>query len=194
MGVMFGMTFLTVFSALLAVNVSRDVLVGIEDQFKKNEILSDLFSKEPIEAPAKVRQQADELCLFINELKDELMVNSGNNPDDYQHSNIHNADRTDAVKIVLNTKENPLGELKYKISEFKTTVETSKIASKDLRNLSDAILNIEDRQVGDNPANIVSCEYYHFGSSQLIIALDMLSRIDRNVRFIESELSYSSSI
>ena len=188
MGVMFGMTFLTVFSALLSVNVGYNVLLGVENQFKRNEIIIEYSEVKPLGVTQTIKQKSDELCAFVDELKEELLIKSENNPEDIQNGNIYKLDDTEIVINVLYSNENPLWELKSKIVEFKKEVEISGLACAELLSLTNEILNVENKPVGNKANETIPWEYYYFGNSRLIFALDALSRIERNVRFIEQEL------
>jgi hypothetical protein len=189
MGIIFGLTFLTVFSALLAVNAGADILNNIEDQFKGNEMFIETLSIDSENTPTSIHQKSDELCLFIGELKSKLLTMSGNSTEDLSIADILNQDDTKLAHQLFFSDEDALHSLKSKITDFKQALSSSDLASKELVKLSNEILDVDDKNVEDEQSLKATWEAYYFGNSRLIIALNVLSRIERNVRFIEGELT-----
>jgi hypothetical protein len=187
MGVMFGLTFLAVMSSMLAINVSGSVLKEFEIQFNSNQtLIENVYAKSKNKSNTPVDIKANEICNSIDGLKHQLLLASGNQTDSLTSRDLMSTNSTLAPKQVFCIKEGEnLNLLKQQILSFKETLKDSN--QKDLIELSNQLLNVEDELYGDNNEVTVSWEEHRFRDINLVMALDYLTRIERNVRFIQSE-------
>ena len=196
MGIMFGLTFITVFSAMLSINPTYSVLRGIENEFLNNEQMittltpeSDEYSHSDIKI---VKQKIINLQLLIIQIKKELLLASGNNPVVNQSTNLIYLDNKEFPYEVLYHHNNLPIELKNKIAGLQETLASSNIIDKDLKELSANLLNIDDKfELNSNTGKaneIISWEDHYFSNNNLVVILNILTRIERNAKFIEHEL------
>ncbi|OFX45348.1 MAG: hypothetical protein A2046_00040 [Bacteroidetes bacterium GWA2_30_7] len=194
LGIMFGLTFLAVFSVLLALNISKGVLNNIAlDTIKKDNDTKIYLAKSLAMAEKNgIKQKSAELCDYIDLLKCEIIsaaeeIKFENNKlsPDFDIQSINNMDNTDIPEYVL-FRKNGVGELsvlKQKIYAYQKDIQ--EFENKDLQLLSNSLFDISDKNIN---GQIYSWEQSKFPSNYLIIAIDVLSRIQRNVRFVESEI------
>ncbi len=184
MGIMFGMVFLTVFSALLAVNISATVVNSFEGQYKHNQNLVDNIYNESSSNDTQVQQKADDLNKFIEEIKTQLLAATNNN----LNSELHSLDNTKTTLHVLfhYNDVNNIDILKSKIRAFNEAVLSSDKANDELKKMAEIMFNVEDI-ITDN-GNEYRWEDEEFFNYYLVIVLDALTRLESNVKFVEHEL------
>ena len=200
LGMMFGLTFLAVFSVLLALTISKQVLrsgitkVNInENSVAYNEALSKNFNTNEA-----VKKSSDELCTYIDDLKCQLLIATDNDnlcsnnkiktgPELWQMTQLD-------VKIYPNIAlDSKIEELKSKIGTYhKTLIENGKMSS-ELTELCATIFNVENTQdpKTTDQSILISWEEREFGNKQLIFVIDGLTEIQSNVRLVEAEIALS---
>lgn len=186
MGIMFGLTFLAVMSSMLAINVSSSLLKEFEIQYISNQNLIEKVYADNNQKQTAIDNQAKEICESIASLKGELLLASGNKTDSLTNRDLRSVNSTVSPKKVLCIKEGfELNVLKKQIVSFKEALEAS--SPKDLTELSNQLLNVDDNLYGHNNEFTISWEEQRFRGINLIMALDYLTRFERNVRFIQNE-------
>ncbi len=190
MGVMFGLTFVAVFSVLLALNVSRDVLMDISSDIVrvKNATEYNNSKSADLQDIDGIKQKADDVCKFIDAMKNEMLTmidEQQTGPID--PSKIKAVDNSDVADFVLYNK-NETGDLKVlkeKIIEFREAIIASPKASPELKNLAKEILVPS----GENEAPDIeyTWERKEFPTNHLIAVIDGLVRLQNNIRFVEAE-------
>lgn len=202
LGIMFGLTFLAIFSVLLALNVSRFILEAaaanvsnidnstffLETKLKDNEI------------EKNVAQKADELCSYIDVLKNELLLATGNAPYEqntrttYVTKEINLKDARDIPMQILFGDENKMQILKGKIKEYHNALLSSGKMSSELTELVNVLFNVGNTEYftpyGDKIE--LSWEQRGFINYQLIFLLNTLSELQNNARLVEGELLVSA--
>lgn len=190
MGVMFGLTFVAVFSVLLALNVSRDVLMNISSDIVrvKNATEYNNSRSADLKDIDGIKQKADDVCKFIDAMKNEMLAMTGNQQTGpLDPFNLNGMDNSEASSFVL-TGKNEKGDLpvlKEKILEFRKTILDSPKASEDLKNLAKELLVPS----GENEAPDYEYvwEKREFPTNHLIAVIDGLTRLQNNIRFVEAE-------
>ena len=99
-------------------------------------------------------------------------------------------DNRDIPSAILFQSKNPgkLLELKNKLNSFKETVLSSENLNEELKEITEIMFDTDDQINPNDSENSFSWEYYHFGGNNLIMALDKLTLIESNVKFVEYEL------
>ncbi len=197
LGIMFGLTFLAIFSTLLALNVSATVI----DSFVVNSVNNENSAKVYQEISKKytdndiVKQKADELCAFIDELKKEVLISTDNIlSTNYNPLNTVNRGGTD-ITIFSTKKEGEQSKidiLKRMISQYAEVISKSEKAKLELKQLSNTLFDVSNKEIPNNKEEISKWENREFPSVNLVIVLDVLSKVQSNVRFVEVE--YLSSL
>jgi len=187
MGIMFGLTFLAVMSSMLAINVSSSVLKEFELQFISNQnLIENVYADNTDKSDNAIDNKAKQICKSINSLKHELLLASGNRTDSLAIIDLRYVNSLTAPRQVFCIKESEnLNVLKNQIISFKESLKTTN--QKALEELSKQLLNVDDKVYGDNNEIIICWEEYRFRETNLVMALDYLTRIERNVRFIQNE-------
>lgn len=197
MGIMIGLTFLAIFSSLLALNVSKSILEGMQTNFANNENNLEMLETKTsrLESNA-VTQKADEICIYINNLKCELLEATGNKElcDNNILSNkialeaISMLDNEDIPKNYL-LNQGKIIELKNMISEYRQMLLDSNIENEDLIELINYFFDVSKKEILDKAQyGTYDWEYRQFASWHLVAVLNSLSQIESNVRFVESEI------
>lgn len=202
LGVVFGLTFLAVFSVLLALNVGKGQLWQIARTITNNEnstAMSEL-NLENHSGKSEIKNQSDALCTYINELKCELLLSDqnglyeGNRVKSTSYSfQINSPDNPDNSRYILfEMGKNRIQELKEKIKEYHALLTGSGQMNPDLTELSNSLFDLNAKsEIGGNEENL-TWEDQQFRGYQLIFVLDVLSEIESNVRLVESELLAST--
>ncbi len=190
--IMFGLTFLAVFSVLLALNVSKSIILKIGTSLRMSSEAS-AFNMATINVTDKqnpILEESDKLCVYIEGLKDHLLIASDNTVDGKaslditQMANMENSNIP--VHILLgDDSNNKMEELKSKINSYRESVLASEKISPELSELSSTIFDVSDKDTEDGK---MTWEQRTFGAYQLIVVLDALTQIQSNVRLVESEL------
>jgi len=199
MGILFGLIFLAVFSALLTLNVSATLLNKFAVNSNNNEksvrfyelITRNDSSKE------NIKIKAEELCDYVEVLKCEILTATQNNlcesgkvRNDYNPIKTINQNSTNLpiFSTIIGESQSKVDILKIKINEYRETVISSEKVSAELKELSNTLFDTSDREIhlgGD--VQKVNWLEREFPNSNLSIVLNALSRIQSEVRFIESE-------
>lgn len=204
LGVMFGLTFIAVFSALLALNVTAAVIDSFALNAYNNENFLKFYksSRNDISAKGTISEKADEICQYIDAIKSEMIevANQKNSAsskliESYNPITMHNKSMSALSFLYVKGENlNPRAEvLKGMIDEFVAIISSSEKASDDLKQLTHNLLidNIEGDFSKEEQAYMwVEKE---FPSNQLALVLDVLTQIQSNVRFAEMEIIRSES-
>ncbi len=200
LGVIFGLTFLALFSVLLTLNISSSLV----QNFSANSFNSDksttfyqIITKGNT-SDDKVKQKADELCKYIDELKCKLLTETNNDccengklKEDYNPMNLSNPAAQTSI-LINGDASSDIKILVDKMIEFNALVSSSKSNNKELLELTQSLLNI-DNNVEENGSPLYLNWYQkEFPINHLSVFLDVLSRVQSNVRFVEAE--YLASI
>ena len=195
MGIMFGMVFLTVYSALLALNVSSNIIMNFHSQLTYNQnLITNVYINSEVDNQNQVQQKSEDVCNLIEQFKNELLIASENKGKDLLKSNLNMLDNRDIPSAILFQSKNPgrLLELKNKLNSFKETVLSSENLNEELKEITEIMFDTDDQTNPNDSENSFSWEYYHFGGNNLIMALDKLTLIESNVKFVEYELLASN--
>lgn len=199
LGVMFGLTFIAVFSALLALNVTAGVIDGFALNTYHNENFLKFYKSSRNDASSKgmISEKADEICQYIDAMKGEMIAianqkNSASSKqiDGYNPISMHNKSMS-ALSFLYDKDENskPRAEvLRGMIDEYITIISSSEKASDDIKQLTHKLL--EEKFDGDFTKEIQAYIWVEkeFPSNQLALVLDGLTRIQSSVRFVEMEM------
>ncbi len=203
LGVMFGLTFLAVFSVFLALNISANIL----DCFALNSFNNENSAKyyqtinKTSESKDIIKQKSNELCAFIDDLKYEILVANGNNQfsnnklDNYSPiSTINRSGNNISIFASKGSNQSKIDILKNMIGEYGELVSKSDKVNIELKQLSNVLFDVSKKEVvnNSNVIQVIEWDEHEFPTANLIIVLDVLSRIQSNVRFVETE--YLSSL
>ncbi|MHC1704285.1 MAG: hypothetical protein AB9846_10290 [Tenuifilaceae bacterium] len=199
MGIMFGLNFLAVFSALLTLNVSSTLLNKFAINSHNNEkfarFSTTIAKNNPNQENIKIK--AEELCEYIDVLKCEILTATQNNlcengkvKIDYNPIEIVNQSSTNLpiFSTKIGESQSKVDILKGKINEYRETVLATEKVCPELKELSNSLFDTSDREIhlgGD--VQKVNWLEREFPNNNLSIVLNALSRIQSEVRFIESE-------
>lgn len=198
LGIMFGLIFLAVFSAFLAVNISFNVLSSIRENIVETDQTRILISEKNKAADKNsiVSKKANELCAFIDDLKCKMFLISenaelctgGKLTENYCSDTFINFENEDAASIVL-FKEGNFNILRTKINEFSEVSLATGVKDENLKNLISYLFDTVDKEYSDSNDNRpLKWEERAFSGTHLISVINGLSRIQLNVRFVEAEL------
>jgi hypothetical protein len=188
-GIMFGLTFLAVFSALLSLSISKYFFIFIGNNIEMNEKvagLNPLLTHASTDDP--VAKNSDDLFTYIETLKKSLLVETGNTPSKKMHytydaKEMVSLENSNIPSHLLMGEEKPgkMEELKSKISAYRESLVNSQKISPELKELANTLLDVSDKD--EQP-----WEYRTFSGFQLIAVLDALTQIQSNIRLLESEV------
>ncbi|MBC7863901.1 MAG: hypothetical protein IAF38_13075 [Bacteroidia bacterium] len=194
LGIMFGLTFLAVFSVLLALNVSKSVLETAGANMAKNENFKNFYQEktEKNSKGSEIDKKADEICLFIGKLKDELYNATENNSAVAKNdpAEIIGKDNSETPRLVIwSANGNKMEELKTMIGSYRDLLLASKKMDQDLTELANSLFDVSEKVSGENEdQENISWEQRQFANYNLINVLNVLTQIEGNVRLVESEL------
>jgi hypothetical protein len=199
--------FLILFTSLLALNYSKDILGGIVNQAnnvsvinkyleKKNAILlSEINSKKDtleIKSTAlAIKNESDQLCEYMNDIQIEL-IKRADNLNDVNASlilsspeNIRSKDNWDVVYLMMfgingNGKAQ---ELKQKLLHYKSSLSSTDKENQGFTKLLDNLINISDKKSGPK---ITTWEDLNFYMCSLIRAVTTIKELQSDVRIAES--------
>ena len=198
-----------VLTAMLALNVSNDVLNGfsqVEEGLKRSnrtiternmQIMAQLqafYNKDPknglplLNNGNAVRNAADSLYYYIDSLK-LLIVQTADGPQG-DINNILNRDNLDAASVVMLSPEHRLGtNLRMRINQFKNNVSRYLDNPDKLRNLEQALSTEPFKIAGsnDNSGN-KTWEESLFENMPTVAAISLLSKLQNDVRYAEGEV------
>ena len=196
-----------VLTAMLALNVSNDVLNGfsqVEEGLKRSNRtitsrnllmmnkLQDFYNEHPEEGDSllnagnQVRNAADELYNFMDSLK-TLIVKQADGPEG-DESNLKNKDDIDAATTVMLSPDKKLGtELRMRFNQYKDFL-LRYIDDPDKRKNIEASLSTEPYTAkgGDIKPN-QTWEESLFESMPAVAALTLLTKLQNDVRYSEGE-------
>lgn len=195
-----------VLTAMLALNVSNDVLNGfsqVEDGLKRsnrnittrNELmmskLQEFYNEHPedgdslLNAGNDVRNAADELYFFIDSLKIMIVKEADGEKGDIE--NIQNRDNLDAPNTVMLSPETRRGkDLRLRITSFKDFL-LRYIDDPDKRKNIEASLLTEPYRAKDDANTNKTWEESLFESMPTIAAITLLTKLQNDVRYAEGE-------
>jgi hypothetical protein len=199
--------FLILFTSLLALNLSKDILGGIVNQAnnvsvinkyleKKNaKLLSEIENKkDTLELKSKalvIKNESDKLYEYMNDIQIEL-IKRADNLDDINASlilsspeNIRSKDNWDIVYLQMigidgNGKAQ---ELKQKLSQFKSVLNSNVKENPEFSKLLDNLINISDKKTITEK---MSWEDSNFYMCSLIRAVTTLKEFQSEVQTAES--------
>ncbi len=192
LGIMFGLTFLAVFSVLLALSVSKGLLQVISKNISSNEYSASYNNEKSRKYDRKfeINKSSDELCRYIDDLKCELLTATQNTCEanlDRENRLLYNIENADIPRQVLEGGEiNKVMELKNKMSNYRKILLGWDEINQELAELSNELFNVDDRK-NPNTGEVVSWEQQELMNYQLIFVLDELSEIQSNARLVEAE-------
>lgn len=199
LSVMFGLTFLAVFSVLLTLNVSSTFLENIALNSLNNENSAKFY--QPIAKNYNnsdiIKQKSDELTAYIDKLKLEILTSTDNNQfvgnklsESYNPLNVKNIANSNLPIFSAQTgdSKSKIEVLKNMIDDYKETISKSDKISENLKQLSNSLFDVSTKEIqSKDRSQKLSWEEREFPTTHLIIVLDALSRIQSNARFVEVE-------
>jgi gliding motility-associated protein GldM len=207
---MIGMMYL-VLTALLALNVSKDILdafivvnKGLENTNEnftnRNDALYSLFdlakSVDPVRVTPnwklaqEVKKNSNELTIYIDQLQKQLVAKTEGLPaniaDTLQMANIDNKDNYDTPTNIMigNSEDGATGasrELKNKLIAYRTAL-TNCILPADRKKVSVGINTDDPKQSEENE----NWELYNFYHRPLVASITILSKIKNDVKNAEA--------
>jgi len=198
LGVMFGLTFIAVFSALLALNVTASVIDSFALNAYNNEIFLKFYksTRNNISKNGMISEQADRISQYIDTIKGEMIQianekkdESSKQIDGYNPITMHNKSMSALSFLYEKDEEMRVRAevLKSLIDEYVDLVSTSDKASEDLKKLANNLLQIDSDETISKEMQAYSWVEKEFPSNQLALVLEVLTQIQGNVMFIESE-------
>lgn len=186
LGVMFGLTFLAVFSVLLALNVSYNTLENFalnayhnESSVKFEKQISKTFDNQN-----GVSNKANEICKFIEEIKIEMLNVTENQKDSETYALALNKKSASVISILFYSEEGEKSKaeiLSDMVTEYREMVNKSGKANSQLKELANSLLY---KSYESNNSNWIDVE---FSTNQLTPLINVLTQIQSNVKFIDSE-------
>jgi hypothetical protein len=200
--VILGLTFVAVYSVLLAINVSADILDRGIMLIKSNEATIDFYESQNskfIDFAANKNdntQHLDEIVkrtnaikLLIHQAKDDLLVITENSHldtdfgnDEFNYKNIYNVDAQDIVKYVLFSKvDAKVPEIEKELKAYVSYLHTLSLNPETIETV-DKLSHFEITTITNEN---YSWAYREFSSDYFVFALESLTRWEKNLRFIE---------
>ncbi|MBR5030602.1 MAG: gliding motility protein GldM [Muribaculaceae bacterium] len=196
-----------VLTAMLALNVSNDVLNGfsqVEEGLKRSnrtiternmQIMAQLqafYNKDPqnglplLNSGNDVRNVTDSLYYYIDSLKVMIVKEADGPAGDV--NNIVNRDNLDAATLVMLTPSTHRGtDLRLKINQFKSYVSKFIDNPDKLKNIEQA-LSTEPFKVKADISNKKTWEESMFENMPTVAAISLLSKLQNDVRYAEGEV------
>jgi hypothetical protein len=188
-GVMFGLIFLAVFTALLSLSPSRQIYErATMGSFTKE--LAASFTK--ISGDDDITKKANEVNEFIHKLKCEMLAAANEAPcpanaplNSYE---IKYRDNKQAPREVLLVNEAKMAELKKKISDFNSAIAAGN-CSEELKSLSKEILSVNDVTIPEEKGGpyTMAWEQKTFINHELVFVLDALAQLQTNINIVARE-------
>ena len=195
-----------VLTAMLALNVSNDVLNGfsqVEEGLKRSnrtitarnmQIMAQLqafYNKDPknglplLNSGNEVRNATDSLYVYIDTLK-AMIVKAADGPAG-DVNNIVNRDNLDAANVVMLSPDTRRGtDLRLRINQFKNYM-TKFLEDPDKRRNLESALSTEPFKVKDDISN-KTWEETMFENMPTVAAVSLLTKLQNDVRFAEGEV------
>lgn len=191
MGIMFGLVFFAVFSVLLSLSASKNSIDQLQNKWADNEKVGDYYDVVfQLKEKSEITKKATELCQYIDELKCQLMISSGNtlcttgsklNP--LYLDSIQYKDNTNAYYQVFygENEKFSLSILQQKIEELvKTIIEAKKYSEADIL----LVQNLLNTQIQNINGQERFWQRVQFPTQHLVVVLHGLTRIENNAKFI----------
>ncbi len=188
MGIMFGLVLLAIMSSMISINLGYNTLKEFELQYNSNQELVDYIYVDKHSHKSDVDVQANRVCASIKAIKKNILQETENPIDSTYQQDLIKLNSSRHIQDVLSIKKGGnLDELKQEIIAFQQVIEQS--GNNKLSNLCKEILSVKDVQKESSTQRpfYVSWENYHFKQVNLVVTLDYLTRLERNIRFIQSE-------
>ncbi len=194
LGLMFGLTFLAVFSVLLALSISKQVLRnGITRDYSIEKTIA--FSETALtnfKTDSDVKKSSDELFTYIQEVKNELLKATFNEKLINTTENMWEMNQVDdkaTPTAILLGEKNKLGELRGKIVNYRESLLSTKKMDPELTELTKELFDVDSSRELDHSGNVneLNWEQREFSNKQLVFVLGALSQIQSNVRIVEFE-------
>jgi hypothetical protein len=199
--------FLILFTSLLAINVSKNIVGGFVNQVDNVNLINDYLenknvkllseienNKDTLELKSKaisIKKNSDELCDYINNIQMELVIR------------VDNLDKANAKKVIADpmcimAKDNwdkvnmlmigldgnaKAKELKQKLIQYKLNVSSCFKDNVEYIRLLDNLINVTDKKNGQLT---ISWEDSNFYLCSLIRAISTLKELQSGVRMAES--------
>lgn len=194
--IVLGLAFIAIYSVLLSVNVSRDILYYGIDLTKSNEKVIDYYEFENAQYGdisnkeiKEIINKSDAICNVIQKAKKELLTYSDNQnissdlgKEEFRIENLKNLDSKTIGRYVLVRKDGALVPvIENQLRDYKEHLKTLNIST-DTKNIINEVVNLDDLVINDENYSWVNRE---FNSDYFVFALESLSRWEKNVRFIE---------
>lgn len=194
--------FLVIFTSLLALNVSNDVLGGFVNQKNNISAINNYLdnknatlllkinnNKDTLDLQSKaltIQQQSDDLYLYLNKLQNELIKLDTKISTDMSVRIFSNTDnrngqsKVDAAFTFLLNKDNKskATELKEKLQEYKTNINSIFNNDAEFHSKINSIINVSDKQL---TGKVLSWENYNFYYCSTIRAINILKEIQSDV-------------
>lgn len=198
LGIVFGLIFLAVYGVLLSLNVSKNILDKISNNIRIHEqdIAFIEGKMKPSNVNEKISRDADSLCIFIDEIRCSLLSASGNVScegnllsSQYFSSSLANADDKEiSTKILFSSEKGNIPDLlENKLSDFRENLLKNESSNKAFESLIKKLFNTSAIVSQDDPSSSIRWQEREFKNRELIIVLNTLSRIKRNIRLVEAE-------
>lgn len=193
-GLIIGLTFLAVFGVMLALSVSKQVILQAAVSVNNNENATALLNSEPQDN--KISKAAEDLFSYTNELKcmmlsaaGETMCDGNKTNSNYKPEEISSMDNREVVKQVFFSEEgiSKAKTLKEKVEAFRETILSDKNISPELAELTKTLFDTSDNDVSGVYPEGLAWEQREFNNYSLIFTLDFLSKLQSNVRLVEGE-------
>lgn len=195
--IILGLILMAVYSVLLSVNVSKDVLYQGIVLTKSNEKIIDYYqftnSKLKEVSNDEMKQFADKsdrICDLIHQAKKDLLVYSENEnintdlgQDDFGIEHLNNLDSKTISKYVLLWKDVAMVPIIEKELHEYTKYINSLALNQETLSAVENTLNLENQIIDGNEYSWIERE---FDSDYFVYALESLSRWEKNIRFIEN--------
>jgi hypothetical protein len=123
-----------------------------------------------------------------------ISTNNNNLSANYNPLNTENRGGTDITIFSAKNvgEQSKIEILKSMISQYAEVISKSEKAKLELKQLSNALFDVSDKEISNNKEEISKWENREFPAINLVIVLDVLSKVQSNVRFVEAE--YLSSL
>jgi hypothetical protein len=200
LGIMFGLTFLAVFSVLLALSISKQVLRNGITRDYCLEQASDFTETAIGKAGSgdEIRKSADELYAFIQDIKTQLLTITQNENVIGKPENMwqmHDLDTKVATSAILFTEgKSKFAELQQNVGNFRDKLLSTGKMNEQLKDLTSSLFNTDvvKEMFPNGTVEELNWEQREFANKQLIFVLGALSQIQNNVRVVE--LEYLASV
>ncbi len=200
LGMMFGLTFLAVFSVLLALTISRQVLGSAVTKMASNDQATSFGESfvNDLKTENAVTKSANDLCTYIDALRCELLTATNNDlcvggkmRSDYNASQMAGLDDKNTTSYILygGGTKNKLEDLRLKIDNYRQTLLNAGKVSPELSDLINTLFDVNSSREIDQSGEVneKSWEQREFNNKQMIFVIDALSQIQSNIRLVELE-------